>query len=224
MNGLKQDMARIQELIGTAFAQTGCLVALSDGGMMSPEKLQQTLEQTMEHFERSALELRRLCEQYSPGVGGYGNRARAPGQEIAGHVEILCEDWLHICLNTLLPHCRFQSPNWLTDTIRRLLDHYEAQGKPLPRYKRALLVIDEHSSIGGRHVFDQDNKGWKAVSNALKGRVIEDDDQYTLNVALVSKMSKETACHITLLEQRDAADFFSLRSGDHGFGCLYDGL
>lgn len=224
MNGLKQDMARIQELIGTAFAQTGCLVALSDGGMMSPEKLQQTLEQTMEHFERSALELRRLCEQYSPGVGGYGNRARAPAMEIAGHVEILYEDWLHICLNTLLPHCRFQSPNWLTDTIRRLLDHYEAQGKPLPRYKRALLVIDEHSSIGGRHVFDQDNKGWKAVSNALKGRVIEDDDQYTLNVALVSKMSKETACHITLLEQRDAADFFSLRSGDHGFGCLYDGL
>ena len=224
MNGLKQDMARIQELIGTAFAQTGCLVALSDGGMMSPEKLQQTLEQTMEHFERSALELRRLCEQYSPGVGGYGNRARAPAMEIAGHVEILCEDWLHICLNTLLPHCRFQSPNWLTDTIRRLLDHYEAQGKPLPRYKRALLVIYEHSSIGGRHVFDQDNKGWKAVSNALKGRVIEDDDQYTLNVALVSKMSKETACHITLLEQRDAADFFSLRSGDHGFGCLYDGL
>lgn len=144
--------------------------------------------------------------------------------EIAGHVEILCGDWLHICLNTLLPHCRFQSPNWLTDTIRRLLDHYEAQGKPLPRYKRALLVIDEHSSIGGRHVFDQDNKGWKAVSNALKGWVIEDDDQYTLNLALVSKMSKETACHITLLEQRDAADFFSLRSGDHGFGCLYDGL
>ena len=224
MNGLKQDMARIQELIGTAFAQTGCLVALSDGGMMSPEKLQQTLEQTMEHFERSALELRRLCEQYSPGVGGYGNRARAPAMEIAGHVEILCEDWLHISLNTLLPHCRFQSPNWLTDTIRRLLNHYEAQGKPLPRYKRALLVIDEHSSIGGRHVFDQDNKGWKAVSNALKGRVIEDDDQYTLNVALVSKMSKETACHITLLEQRDAADFFSLRFGDHGFGCLYDGL
>lgn len=224
MNDLKQDMARIQELIGTAFAQTGCLVALSDGGMMSPEKLQQTLEQTMESFERSTLELRRLCEQYSPGVGGYGNRARVPAREIAGRVEILCEDWLHIRLNTLLPHCRFQSPNWLTDTIRRLLDHYEAQGKLLPRYKRALLVIDEHSSIGGRHVFDQDNKGWKAVSNALKGRVIEDDDQYTLNVALVSKMSKETACHITLLEQRDAADFFSLRSGDHGFGCLYDGL
>lgn len=223
MNDLKQDMARIQELIGAAFAQTGGLVALSDGGMMSPEKLQQTLEQTMENFECSTLELRRLCEQYSPGVGGYGRRAQAPARETTGYVEILCEDWLHIRLNTLLPHCRFQTPSWLTDTIRRLLDQYEMQGKPLPRYKRAMLVIDEHSSIGGRHVFDQDNKGWKAVSNALKGRVIEDDDQYTLNVALVSKMSKETACHITLLEQRDAADFFSLRAGDHGLGCIYTG-
>lgn len=224
MNDMKQDMARIQELIGTAFAQTGGLVALADGGMMSPEKLQQTLEQTMENFERSTLELRRLCEQYSPGVGGYGNRARVPAREVTGYVEMLCEDWLHIRLNTLLPHCRFQPPGWLTDTIRRLLDHYETQGKILPRYKRALLVIDEHSSIGGRHVFDQDNKGWKAVSNALKGRVIEDDDQYTLNVALMSIMSKEAACHITLLEQRDAADFFSLRTGDHGLGCLYDSL
>lgn len=224
MNDMKQDMARIQELIGTAFAQTGGLVALADGGMMSPEKLQQTLEQTMENFERSTLELRRLCEQYSPGVGGYGNRARVPAREVTGYVEMLCEDWLHIRLNTLLPHCRFQPPGWLTDTIRRLLDHYETQGKILPRYKRALLVIDEHSSIGGRHVFDQDNKGWKAVSNALKGRVIEDDDQYTLNVALMSKMSKKAVCHITLLEQRDAADFFSLRTGDHGLGCLYDSL
>lgn len=193
-------MARIQELIGTAFAQTGGLVALSDDGKMSPEKLQQTLEQTTENFERSTLELRRLCEQYSPGVGGYGNRARAPAREIAGYAEMLYEDWLHIRLNTLLPHCRFQPPGWLTDTIRRLLDHYEAQGKPLPHYKQALLVIDEHSSIGGRHVFNQDNKGWKAVSNALKGRVIEDDDQYTLNVALVSQMSTEAVCHITLLE------------------------
>ena len=86
---------------------------------------------------------------------------------------MLCEDWLHIRLNTLLPHCRFQPPGWLTDTIRRLLDHYETQGKILPRYKRALLVIDEHSSIGGRHVFDQDNKGLEGGQQRPQGRVIE---------------------------------------------------
>lgn len=224
MNDLKASMARIQELVGTAFSQTGGLVALSDGGMMSLEKLQQTLEQTMESFERSTLELRRLCEQYSPGVGNYGTRPPAPARESTGYVEMLCDDWLHIRLNTLLPHCRFQTPGWLTDTIRRLLDDYETQGRHLPHYKRAMLVIDEHSSVSGRRVFDQDNKGWKAVSNALKGRLIEDDDQYTLHVALLSKVSAETACHITLLEQRDAGDFFSLRIGDHGFGSLYDGL
>ena len=29
-------------------------------------------------------------------------------------------------------------------------------------------MIDEHTGIEGRHIFDQDNKGWKAVSNAIK--------------------------------------------------------
>ena len=224
MNSFKQDMARIQERIGAAFTQTGGLVALSDGGTMSPEKLQRTLEQTLEGFEQAVLELRRLCEQYSPGVGGYGRRPAAPVLKVAGRVDLLCDDWLHIRLNTLLPHCRFQTPGWLTDTIGRLLDGYEAQGRPLPRYDRALLVIDEHSAMAGRHVFDQDNKGWKAVSNAIKGRLIPDDDQYTLHVALLSQVSGENACHIVLLEQRDAGDFFSLRAGDHGLGRLYDGL
>lgn len=224
MSTLKRDMSRIQELVGDAFGQTGGLVAMADGGVMPPDKLQRTLEETLEQFEQSTLELRRLCEQYSPGVGGYGRRPAAAVAEVSGQVQILCDDWLHIRLNTLLPHCRFQTPNWLTDTIRRLLDSYEAQGKTLPRYERALLVIDEHSAVTGRHVFDQDNKGWKAVSNAVKGRLVPDDDQYTLNVALLSQMSGENVCHITLLEQRDTADFFSLRAGDHGLGRLYDGL
>ena len=224
MTELRRDMARIQELIGAAFGQTGGLVAMADGGIMPPEKLQRTLEQTMENFEQCVLELRRLCERYSPGVGGCGRRPVVTALPVIGRVELLCEDWLHIRLNTLLPHCRFQTSGWLTDTIRRLLDEYEAQGKALPRYERALMVIDEHSAISGRHVFDQDNKGWKAVNNAVKGRLIPDDDQYTLNVALLSQVSREDTCHITLLEQRDAADFFSLRAGDHGLGRLYDGL
>ncbi len=224
MNDLKRDMAQIQRLVGDAFSRTGSLVALSDGGQMSPDKLQRALEETSDSFERSTLELRRLCEQYSPGVGGYGMRPSVAAVEVCGHVDILCYDWLHLRLNTLLPHCRFQTPNWLTDTIGRLLDSYEAQGRKLPHYERAMLVIDEHSGIEGRHIFDQDNKGWKAVSNAIKGRLIPDDDQYTLSVALLSTPSEIPACHITLLEQRDAGDFFSLRSGEHGLGSLYDGL
>ena len=37
-------------------------------------------------------------------------------------------------------------------------------------FERAMLMIDEHTAMEGRHIFDQDNKGWKAVSNAIKGR------------------------------------------------------
>ena len=56
--------------------------------------------------------------------------------------------------NTLLPHCRYQTPEWLTDTIRRLLDEYESSGSKLPQFKTAMLVIDEHCGMDGRHIFD----------------------------------------------------------------------
>lgn len=147
MNEMKRDMIRIQELVGSAFGQTGALVALSDGGHMNPKKLQKTLEQTMEYFESAALELRRLCEQYSPGTGGFSKKSVLPAMDVTGSVEEFGYGWLHITLNTLLPHCRYQNPNWLADTISRLLDGYVACGKELPFYRRALLVIDEHTTI-----------------------------------------------------------------------------
>ena len=215
---------KIQSVIAKASQKAGALSALSDGGKMSREKLQLTLEETAYFFESATLYLRTLCETQMPGAGGYGRRDGLEFQLPSGHIEIAGVGWVHMQIDTLLPHCRYMPATWLTDTVRQLLTAYMQRTNFRLHFKQMLLVIDEHSDVDGRHVFDQDNKGWKAVSNALKGRVIEDDDQYTLNVALVSKMSKETACHITLLEQRDAADFFSLRSGDHGFGCLYDGL
>lgn len=223
MNNLKQDMARIQTLVGTAFNQTGGLVALADGGQMNPEKLQKTLEATMDDFERSTLKLRQLCETYAPGAGGYQRKARAPQIEVAGSVEQFGYGWLHITLNTLLPHCRYQTPVWLTDTISRLLDNYESAGRRLPVFQQAMLVIDEHSSIDGRHIFDQDNKGWKAVSNALKGRLFPDDDQYTLAISLISTLSRENTCHITVLDMADASDFFAVHSGHYASGNFYSG-
>ena len=171
MNDMKRDLIRIQELVGMAFSETGSLVALADGGQMSPNKLQKTLEKPMEQFERTTLELRRLCERYSPGAGGFAHRPALPYMDITGSVETFGYGWLHITLHTLLPHCRYQTPNWLSDTIRCLLDEYETCGKKLPFYSRAMLVIDEHTGIEGRHIYDQDNKGWKAISNAIKGRL-----------------------------------------------------
>ena len=196
MDEFKRDMARMQELIGEAFTKTGALVALSDGARLNPAKLQLALEETMYPFEQSVLELRRLCERYSPGIGNYGRRGAAVGMDVTGSVELFWDSWLHITLNTLLPHCRYQPPAWLSDSIRRLLDGYESQGRALPYYKRAMLVIDEHSGIDGRRVYDQ----------------------YTLNVSLLSARTPENTCHIFLMPQEDAADFFALRAANGIYG------
>lgn len=66
-------------------------------------------------------------------------------------------------------------------------------------------------------MFDQDNKGWKAIPNALKGLVVEDDDQQSLELALLSTSDSEAACHIYVMDADDAGEFFSIRSGQYGY-------
>ena len=209
-----KEMKKIQSVVSRALQKANTLAALVDGGKMSREKLQLTLEETAYFFEAATLHLRALCETQMPGIGGYGRRDGLEFQLPSGHIEIAGAGWVHMQLDTLLPHCRFQTPGWLSDTVKRLLDRYEAEGIPLPYYRNgALLAIDERSDISGRHIFDQDNKGWKAVSNALKGRIIPDDDQYSLAIALLSTRSGENACGITVLDIQDAGEFFAWRSG-----------
>lgn len=110
MSDFTRNMSRIQALVGNTFFAIGGLVALLDGGVMSEPKLQQALERTTIEFGKSVLELCLLCEKYSPGVGGYGKRRNAPFRAPPGRVENLGYNWLHIQINTLLPHCRYQTP------------------------------------------------------------------------------------------------------------------
>ena len=225
MNDFQKDVTRMRELLLAALTETEGLAAVQDAGAVNQERMQRKLEQTMEKAERSIIELRQLAERHSPGVGGYGDRYPLKAREVTGSVNMLEYTWLHITLNTLLPHCRFQSPNWLSDTIRRLLDSYEGAGGQIPYFKNgAVLVIDEYSDIEGRHIYDQDNKGWKAVSNAIKGRVVPDDDQYSLAVILMSARSRENVTHITLMDKLDAGDFLSRRCGYAAFSDVYGQL
>ena len=83
--------------------------------------------------------------------------------------------------------------------------------------RKAILIIDEHCDLKNRQVFDQDNKGWKAIPNALKGLVVEDDDQQSLELALLSTLDSEASCHIYVLDADDAGEFFSIRSGQYGY-------
>ena len=142
-----------------------------------------------------------------PPVSTIGQKPTLPSLDIAGQVEVNEFGWLHIQLNTLLPHCRFAPPLWLTDTITRLLDQHEGRRGKLPVLDHALLVIEELCDVDSRQVYDEDNKGWKAVSNAIKGRLVVDDDQFSLSVCLLAQRSPEKMCHIYVLPVQDAGDF-----------------
>lgn len=209
----KDTLKRIQALTFDAYLESGKVMALMEGGDMSPLKLSRSLDKLTGNFEKSVLELRALCEQDQPVTIPRFARPEAKALQVAGSVEVNEYGWLHITLNTLLPHCRFGAASWLTDTIARLLDDFEGRGRPLPRFDTAMLIIDEHCDIESRTVYDQDNKGYKAIPNALKGRLIKDDDQFSLGLSLISTPSDKPACHIYLLPIADTGDFFGLKFG-----------
>ena len=194
----RNDVLAMREYLLNAVKAADQLKALSEGAPMSSASMQQTLEKVSSQFEYAVLGLRRICERYCAGVGGYPKLSLTETEHPTGKVEIVNGRWVRVTLNTLLPHCRFYSPAWLSDTIRRMLDEYEHDHDRLPFFPKAVLVIEEACSIGGRRIFDQDNKGWKAVANAVKGWLIPDDDQFSLSIALRSVFSDENCCRILI--------------------------
>jgi len=214
MNANIIEMKAIQGIIHEAYKTSGNLLALLDNKSSDPGAVADALDKMAGQFESGVVMLRNLCEKNHPGIKNKGTKPALPSIRIAGKAEVNTYGWLHIELNTLLPNCRFQTPQYLMDTITRLLDECERRGQAIPRYDDAILVIDEHCNIDSRQIYDQDNKGWKAIPNALKGRAIRDDDQFTLGITLISTWSDKPACHIYLLPRYDAGDFFSLLQGD----------
>ena len=215
MQTIKEMIQQIQAITFDAYKASGQAATLLNEQGFSPEVLANSLEQTASQMEHGAVELRALCESCLPELLTIGRKPVLPPLDVAGSISVNEFGWLLMELNTLLPHCRFSTPVWLTDTITRLLDQHERrQGKlPMP-----LLVIEEFCDVDSRNVFDQDNKGFKAVSNAIKGRLVEDDDQFTLSVCLLSqRFSGARSCHIYVLPLSEAGDFFSMRTDCYSF-------
>ena len=212
MPDMKEAVKQLQALTYGAYQASGQVAALLSGAEHRPSALAEALERTAARMEQGTVELRALCEGCLPPVPAIGQKPAPPPLDAAGQIETNEFGWLHIRLHTLLPHCRFAPPLWLTDTISRLLDRHERRHGKLPLLDRALLVIDECCDVDARQVYDADNKGWKVVSNAIKGRLVADDDQFSLSVCLLSQRSPETACHIYVLPLADAGDFFFMRS------------
>ena len=212
MQSPKETIKQIQALTYGAYQASGQAAALI--GASRPQNMAEALEQTAARMEQGTVQLRALCERCLPPAPAVGQKPALSPLDVAGKTEVNEFGWLHIPLNTLLPHCRFAPPLWLTDTISRLLDQHERRHGKLPLLEQALLVIDEYCDVDSRQVYDADNKGWKAVSNAIKGRLVADDDQFSLSLCLLSQRSPEAECHIYVLPMADAGDFFFMRS-DH---------
>ena len=214
MPDVKEIIKQIQLITYGAYGASGQVAALLGEPDSDPKAVAKALENTAARLERGVVELRAICESSMPPVSTIGQKPTLPSLDIAGQVEVNEFGWLHIQLNTLLPHCRFAPPLWLTDTITRLLDQHEGRRGKLPVLDHALLVIEELCDVDSRQVYDEDNKGWKAVSNAINGRLVKDDDQFSLSLCLLAQRSPEKVCHIYVLPVQDAGDFFFMRS-DH---------
>lgn len=174
------------------------------------------LEDSLYSIERAALQLGALLEQERPRPDELFGKTAIKRRDIKGFVEVTELGWVHISLNMLLPHCRFRTPDFLQSVISEMLNGCTKLSGRRPYFDKALLVIDEHCNIKNRQIYDQDNKGFKAIPNAIKGILVPDDDQFTLELALLSTIDDVPSCQIYVLPADEAGEFFSLRSGQYG--------
>ena len=147
----KKEIASLRELLRKANAE---------GELLSAAEKGRQLTNLLAYLESAVLLARRMAEeQPQPPIHQSARSPVWPLTEIAGSIETNEFGWLHITLNTLLPHCRFKTPAYLSDTIIRLVESHQSEGGRVPFFRKAILIIDEHCDLKNRQVFDQDNKG-----------------------------------------------------------------
>ena len=218
---IPKELENIHSLIHKAYCQTGRLKTIVTDPHESNPLFSGELDQLVSGLEKTVLHARNLNEACYIDIQPLDQTSISYERHWVekmggGKVRVNENGWLHITLDTLLPHCKRGTSPWLRDTLVRLLYGYKQSGSRLPRFERAMLIVDEHCDINNRQVFDNDNKAWKVIPNVLKGLVIEDDDQFTLGIALVSTRADTPACHIYVMDMIDAGTYFSLYHGDIG--------
>lgn len=221
MLNIRKELENIRALIHKAYYQSSVLDTIVTEPYESNPQFSGELDKLVSGLEKTVMQARHLNEACYMDIQPLDKKATDYERHwaknmVRGKVEVDENGWLHIALDTLLPHCKRGTNPWLRDTLVRLLYGYKQNGGQLPRFERAMLIINEHCDIKSRQVYDQDNKAWKVIPNVLKGLVIDDDDQFSLGVALVSTWDDVPACHIYVMDMIDAGTYFSLYLGDCG--------
>ena len=210
----KKDIQYVQERIIKAVQFASRLL------MSSSDSENQTVENIdglLDSMERGTITARTMLEKYRPQIPfKKGGSVQKTIENVTGEIEITSEMWVHIKLNTLLPHCKYTTTTYLQDTISRLLKSCPGR---LPKYEKVFLAIVEHCNIQSRNAYDQDNKGWKQIPNALKGILFEDDDQFHVSLGLFSVYDDIPICHIYVMPIESASDFlFSMGENIYNLG------
>lgn len=178
-------------------------------GCRSPEKVNTLLDAAMQKLEVTCITMRQVCEKVRPKFPNVrlGHTAYHV-KDISGEVTLMDTGWLDIRLNALLPHCKtIGGTGYITDTITRLLEQFRMAGGLVPTFEKAFLAIVEHSPLDASGAYDHDNKGFKSVVNALKGRLFPDDNQFEMSLGLFTVQDEESCCHIYVMPFESAGDF-----------------
>ena len=176
------------------------------------------LEVALQQQEMACIEMRRLYEQLRTAEKDIHTRPPdGKFTEVYGEISVMCEGWVHIKLNSLLPHCKVVGgTQYVSDCLLRLLNKASDEIK-LPFFNKAFLGILECCPRDVSDVFDHDNKGYKAVQNALKDRLFPDDDCFEMSLGLFTEQRKESCCHIYVLPDDETGIFTDMRlSGELG--------
>ena len=180
----------------------------------SPAKFNTLIDSAMQNMELACIEMRRIAEQIRPKEDEPTTVPYKTAKTIYGSITLMDEGWLHIKLNTLLPHYKvLGGTQYVSDSLTRLIDRYTASGYKLPFFEKPFLAVVEHCCVDCCEAFDSDNKGYKAVINTLKGRVFEDDNQFELSLGLFTVSDHENCCHIYVLPTDESAKFMWLKAG-----------
>lgn len=209
MNELKKTLSDLQN---DTIKVMQCLSRVLMSESMSSNIVGRGIEDYLCELESLCVKSRNVLSEYGYEKFEYNDRkANEIVSNIAGEIEITHDGWLKITLNTLLPKWKYRSSNYINDTINRLIENY---GENLPYFETAFMAIVEYCNEENHNALDNDNKGWKMIPNALKGRVIEDDNQFILSMGLFTKLADEVRSEIYIMPQEDAVIFMDLLAKD----------
>ena len=173
----------------------------------APER-SRTADETLCAAETAVLAARRAFGgMMEKGRQGKPLRLVPRSAEVTGAVKVTREGWTVIRLDTMLQNARRRTTGYIENSILELLKQWRGSGGVLPWYRHAFVVITEHTDGKGGNVYDPDNREWKAVTNALKGVRLEDDDQFTVSLILDTVPDGRGYTEITVLPYHEAAAY-----------------